>query len=292
MHPVKKFEAYKNYEMISVDLNFLYGITDRIKIVGNGPRGMYLTEDKLHAMSYFSDDLNTIDISNEDHDLSSVSLNPERVEDAIDRGERVFNDAKFCFQEWQSCNGCHPGDGRTDGMNWDLMNDGIGNAKNCKSMLFSHVTPPSMISGIRVSAELAVRKGFTHIQFSQIDDQSANDVDEYLKALVPQPSPYLVDGELSALAVQGRKVFEAQRCNDCHSGPMFTDMKMYVIGDDVEFEKGWDTPTLREVWRTGPYLFDGRAVTMEDVFAVYGHGINKKLKKQDLAALVEYVNSL
>ncbi len=287
---VEKLEGYKNYENLSIDLNFLYGITERIKVAGNGPRGMYLTDDNLYAVSYFSDDLNIVNTKS--NAFSSVSLNPERVEDSIDRGERVFNDAKFCFQEWQSCNGCHPGDGRTDGMNWDLMNDGIGNAKNCKSMLFSHITPPSMISGIRASAELAVRKGFTHIQFSQIDEPSAVDVDEYLKALEPLPSPYLVDGELSELAVEGRKVFEAQRCDDCHSGPLFTDKKMYVIGDDVEFEKGWDTPTLREVWRTGPYLFDGRAVTMEEVFAVYGHGINKKLKKHDLSALVEYVNSL
>lgn len=30
--------------------------------------------------------------------------------------------------------------GIADGMNWDLMNDGIGNSKNCKSMLFSHLT--------------------------------------------------------------------------------------------------------------------------------------------------------
>ena len=37
--------------------------------------------------------------------------------DGAQRGERYFNDAEYCFQNWQSCNGCHPGDGRTDGMN-------------------------------------------------------------------------------------------------------------------------------------------------------------------------------
>lgn len=50
-------------------------------------------------------------------------------------------------------------------MNWDLMNDGVGNSKNCKSLLFSHPTPPSMISGIRETAEHAVRAGFKFIQF-------------------------------------------------------------------------------------------------------------------------------
>ena len=55
-------------------------------------------------------------------------------------------------------------------MNWDLMNDGIGNPKNCKSMILAHETPPSMISGIRERAELAVRKGYTLIQFYDIPE--------------------------------------------------------------------------------------------------------------------------
>lgn len=159
-------------------------------------------------------------------------------------------------------------------------------------MLLSHVTAPSMISGIRETAELAVRKGFTHIQFAQVPDHVPNCVDKYLKGLKALPSPFLVNGELSETAKAGRKVFEKYKCDDCHSGPYFTDLKMYVIGDDVEFEKGWDTPTLIEVWRTAPYLFDGRATTLEEVFGVHKHGIDGKISKKDLNALSEYVRSL
>ena len=61
---------------------------------------------------------------------------------------------------------------------------------------------------------------------------------------------HLVNGELSDKAKEGRKVFEKLKCGECHSGPYYTDMKMHRIGEDIEFEKGWDTPTLREVWRT------------------------------------------
>lgn len=71
-------------------------------------------------------------------------------------------------------------------------------------------------------------------------------------------------------------MFEKLKCGECHSGPYYTDMKMHRIGEDIEFEKGWDTPTLIEVWRTAPYLFDGRAATMEEVFEVHKHGIDKK----------------
>lgn len=159
-------------------------------------------------------------------------------------------------------------------------------------MLYSHVTPPSMISGIRVSAELAVRKGYAFIQFVEMPEEYAACVDAYLKSLRPVESPYLIDGQLSEKARKGQKVFEKLNCNSCHSGPYFTDLKMYRIGEKVEFEKGWDTPTLIEVWRTAPYLFDGKAATLREVFDTYKHGIDKKVSKKEIDELTEYVNSL
>ena len=61
----------------------------------------------------------------------------------VRKGERLFNDATLCHQGWQSCASCHP-DGRTDGLNWDLLNDGIGNPKNTKSLLLASEKPPEM----------------------------------------------------------------------------------------------------------------------------------------------------
>lgn len=286
----QKFEAYPDKSKLDYDLNFLYGLRTRISLEGNGPRRMALNDKQVIIPTYFADVLNILD--KETLELTSVALNPNREESPEQKGERYFNDAKHCFQNWQSCNGCHPGDARTDGMNWDLMNDGIGNSKNCKSLLFSHETPRCMISGIRETAELAVRAGFRYIQFYEPDEEMSECVDAYLKALKPVPSPYLVDGQLSEKAEKGRKVFEKLKCGECHSGPYFTDMKMHVIGENVEFEQGWDTPTLREVWRTAPYLFNGAATTMEEVFTIYKHGIEKKVSSKDIEALVEYVNSL
>lgn len=291
-HPAmrEKFEAYKDKSRLDYDLNFLYGLRERVPLRGNGPRDFVRVGDKLVVPTYFADVLNTVDVGS--LAVASIEMNPEREETPEQKGERYFNDANHCYQGWQSCNGCHPGDARTDGMNWDLMNDGVGNSKNCKSLLYSHVTPPSMISGIRESAEVAVRAGFKFIQFYEPEEEMSRCVDAYLKSLRPVPSPYLVNGELSEKAKEGRKVFERLKCDECHSGPYYTDMKMYRIGEDIEFEKGWDTPTLVEVWRTAPYLFDGRAATMEEVFDVYKHGIDKRVSKRDIEVLTEYVNSL
>lgn len=285
-----KFLNYPNKSMLDYDLRFLYGLRKRIPLEGNGPLKMIMENGKLYIPTYFADILNIVDAQT--CEIATANLNPDREESAENKGERYFNDASHCFQNWQSCNGCHPGDARTDGMNWDLMNDGVGNSKNCKSLLFSHPTPPSMISGIRETAEWAVRAGFKFIQFFDITEEDAVCVDAYLKSLRPVPSPYLVDGELSDLAKEGRKIFEKLNCTECHSGPYYTDLKMHRIGEDIEFEKGWDTPTLREVWRTAPYLFDGRAATMEEVFEIHKHGIDKKVSKKEIKALTEYVNSL
>lgn len=287
-------DKLKNYtgdvETLAYDLQFLYGLRTRIAIVGNGPRNIAVVKNKIVVPTYFSDTVNIVDLENQT--INVVPMVENRQETAEQKGEKYFNDAQYCFQNWQSCNGCHPGDARTDGMNWDLMNDGMGNSKNCKSLLYTIQTPPSMISGIRKTGELAVRKGFTHIQFYTVSEEMAANVDAYVKSLEAIPSPYLENGQLSEKAKQGQKVFQRLACDECHSGPYYTDLKMHRIGEDIEFEEGWDTPTLREVWRTAPYLFDGRAQTMLEVFETYKHGITQKVSAKDLEALSQYVLSL
>jgi cytochrome c peroxidase len=57
----------------------------------------------------------------------------QHIERAGQSLERLFHDATIGHQSWQSCASCHP-DGRAGGLNWDLLNDGIGNPKNTKSV--------------------------------------------------------------------------------------------------------------------------------------------------------------
>jgi len=286
----ERMENTEDKSTLSYNLRFLNGIRERFKIEGNGPRAFVMDKKEILIPTYFSDKLSIVNRSN--LSVSAITYNPEFKESVSQKGEKYFNDASYCFQGWQSCNGCHPGDARTDGMNWDLLNDGIGNPKNCKSMLFAHQTPPAMISGIRPDAEAAVRAGFIHIQFAEVAPERTFALDEYLKSLKPLPSPYLVDGKLSKNAEKGKSVFKRAKCNYCHSGPLYTDLKMHRIGE-VEFEKGWDTPTLKEVWRTAPYLHDGSAVSLDVLLREKGHGLKSiHLSKKEVKNLIEYVNSL
>jgi len=210
----------------------------------------------------------------------------------------LFNDATICFQQWQSCASCHPGGARVDGLNWDLLNDGLGNPKNTKSLLYAHRTPPVMATGIRKDAETAVRKGISHILYAVIPEDDAEAIDSYLKSLKPLPSPYWVEGKLSSSAQKGQKVFEQSRCDTCHSGLLYTDMKSYNVGTGTGFEKDakFDTPALIELWRTAPYLHDGRAATLKDVLIKFNdnnkHGQTFGLSETQCDDLIEFLLSL
>ncbi len=286
-----KLDQYKDKSFLPNDMRLLVGCRDRVRIEGNGPRELLASDGKVYINTYFSDIINILDTQS--LDMTSKAINAGRSESPAERGEKYFNDASLCFQNWQSCSSCHPGGARADALDWDNLNDGIGNAKQTRSLLYSMQTPPSMISGIRKDAETAVRAGFVHIQMHEPSDEVLSSVCSYLTGIEAEPSPYLVKGKLSAKARKGYKLFKEWGCAECHNGQFYTDGKKYHIGKDVEFDEGWDTPTLREVWRTAPYLFDGRAATMEEVFSVHRHGLqNIETTPEQIDQLVEYVNSL
>lgn len=293
---INKLMNHPNKQQLTYNLNFIQNVRNRYPVQGNGPRSVLMTEKQLFIANYFSDNIEIIDLDKSRNANEVIALNKDYQPDDVRLGEMIFNDASHCFQGWQSCNGCHPNDARTDGLNWDLLNDGIGNPKNCKSLLVSHHTPPAMITGIRPNAEVAVRAGFKHIQFVELTEDDARKVDAYLKSLKAVPSPFLNDdGELSANALKGKAVFEKANCTFCHHGTYYTDLKRHEIGQQGEFDRqnNWDTPTLIEIWRTAPYLHDGRSATLKDVFINEKHGLKyHKLSEEEIDQLVEYLNSL
>ena len=67
-------------------------------------------------------------------------------------------------------------------------------------------------------------------------------------------------------------------------------------GTATETGRKFDTPTLAECWRTAPYLYDGRALTMEEVLTTANpgdrHGETSKLTSEEVKDLAEYVLSL
>ncbi|MHC4433230.1 MAG: c-type cytochrome, partial [Planctomycetota bacterium] len=295
----KVSDATSSADDVPNDLSFLVTLKRRLRLSGNGPRGVTMIGTKAYIAEYYSDSLGTVDINPDIRPKAkSTPLGPKMAISTVRQGEIHFHDAGLCFQKWQSCASCHPGDARTHALNWDLMNDGLGNPKNTKSLLLAHKTPPSMGLGVRADAETAVRAGIRHIQFAVRPEEDAVAIDEYLKSLEPVPSPFLVKGKLSRRARRGQKLFESAGCASCHTGKLYTDLKTHDLGIGKWLDEGksFDTPTLIEVWRTAPYLYDGRAATIEDMLKKRNvddkHGLTSNLTDRQIKDLAEFVLSL
>jgi cytochrome c peroxidase len=262
---------------------------------------LVITGNRAFVAGYFSESLDMVDLSAAKLVAETVALNPGHQMTTLRRGELYFNDATICFQGWQSCASCHDDDARVDGLNWDLLNDGIGNPKDTKSLVLAHQTPPVMSLGVRPTAEIAVRSGMQNSLGVALPEEVAAAMDQWLKSLKPAPSPRLVNGRLSEAARRGERLFKSPetRCVNCHEPGLFTDLHSYDVGTQNSFDKQdkeFDTPTLRELWRTSPYLHDGSAATIRDVLTTRNpkdeHGKTSQLTTHQIDDLAEYLLSL
>lgn len=301
-----KADPSKRSELVN-DLAALYiaDLIERVPVAGNGPRGIALSPDgkTLAIAQYFTGDVALVDRAGKPRKVVSLGASPQP--DQVREGERMFHDGTLCFQHWLSCATCHP-DGRADGLNWDLLNDGMGNPKNTRSLLLAHRRGPMMSHGVRSSLTVATQAGFRFILFREPTKGEAATTEAFIRSMQPLPSPRRLRkpdgsfGGLSPKALAGKAIFESSktRCASCHSGPLFTDKKLHDTGTRGPYDSGtkFITPTLVEVWRTAPYLHDGRAVTMQEVLTKFNrankHGVTSHLTPKQVDELAEYVLSL
>ena len=302
------------------------GIRERVPLPVNGPRALSVQGKAVCVTGYFSGDMAALEFSGGAGSPrvraipipgGDGSQEPSGQGAQSRRGERYFNDATICFQGWQSCASCHP-DGHSDVLYWDLLNDGMGNTKNTKSLMMATLTPPAMWRGVRADAGMAVRAGIKHIQFAAPEPGQAEAIEAYLEAMKATPSPYLDAGRvespktgeascgkchhpgvprgtLTESARRGKALFEGKAgCVTCHPHPYFTTMESVDpgLGSAVLY----DVPSLVGVWRTAPYLHSGDALSIEETITDFNYlqrrGNTRDLTEAELGDLVAYVRSL
>lgn len=117
-------------------------------------------------------------------------------------------------------------------------------------------------------------------------------------------SPHRGAGDtLEKARARGRAVFESAQCFQCHAGPDFTDSARGPRHDVGTLKPtsgkrlgetlgGLDTPTLRGLWSTAPYLHDGSAATLEEVLTNPAHGQAGRLTAPERADLVTWLLQL
>lgn len=279
------------------DVSFLSGMAKRCALGVNGLRDLHFLPGNgddpgtLLAAAYFDGRLLLLDTETLEK-KSDFSIGDQPETSTVRLGEMLWYDASNCYQGWESCASCHP-DGRADALNWDNLNDGIGNPKNTATMVYSYRCAPVMATGARASGELATRKGMLFIQYNVLDEEQLCAIDDYLRSLLPEQSPYLErDGRYTAQALRGKEIFESSGCAECHPAPLYTDLAPHESpfkGQDSTWEdRVIYTPSLAEVWRTAPYTYTGRVKTVAEVIKAFA----PSLSEQDAADLEAFVLSI
>lgn len=101
---------------------------------------------------------------------------------------------------------------------------------------------------------------------------------------------------------RGKAIFESpeNQCAECHPAPLYTDHQKHDVGT-ADGPGEWfgpliDTPTLRFLYDSAPYLHDGSAATMREVLTTANpgdkHGVTSQLTEQEIDDLIAFLLAL
>lgn len=264
--------------------------------VGPGPRAVVTTPDGLRAYvaNTYGDSVTVLDLKDRKV-VAEVSLGPQPELTPADRGEMLFHDARLSHDGWLSCHSCHT-DGHSPGLLADTLADGsYGTPKRILSLLGVGDTGPWAWNGSLPTLEAQVRRSIeSTMQGKKPTQAQVSDLAAYLKTLSPPPPRARLLGKIDDQAVRrGRDIFTRQHCTVCHPPPLYTSAKTFDVGlADERGQRQFNPPSLRGVGQGGPYLHDGRAASLAEVFSRYRHQIKAELTKQELDELVQFLESL
>lgn len=241
-----------------------------------------------------------------------ITLGDGGMEDPIRRGERIFTTAAYTFQNQFSCRSCHP-DGHADGLSYDFDGDGIGdNLLDNRTLLGVAGTGPFKWNGKNSSLEMQCGPRFAKVlmRTEPFPKKELQDLTTFLKSQPPQRAARRPDGRLTPAQERGRAVFfatripdgteipYAKRCSTCHRPPLYTVRLPFDVGSrgPADTADAFDTPHLLGVAHTAPFLHDGRAQTLEELWTTYNsndvHGVSSYMNKIQLNDLIEFLKTL
>jgi len=282
--------------------------------VGHNPRGVLLSKDgkRLFVANRLDDNITVIDTAN-NKQVSTIDLGGPKDVDALRRGERIFYTAKFAFQGQFGCANCHL-DATIDGLQWDLEPDGFGkDIVDNRSLENLAGTEPFKWNGGNpdMPTECGPRTEKFFYRSQSFTQQELTDVVSFVYALPYRPNRYRsANGELTPAQERGKAIFErtkyktgkpipeANQCATCHSGPKYTNQRQLDVGTGKPTDRSpvLDVPQLSNVAYSAPYLHDGSARSMEEIWTVFNpkdsHGVSNDLTKDELNDLIEYLKTL
>jgi YVTN family beta-propeller protein len=309
IHARPRPESGSYAQDLSASANY---VTARIA-VGHNPRGVTLSRDgrKLYVANRLEDTISVID-TRTNRVASTIALAGPKTANVLRRGEQTFYTARQSFQGQIGCASCHI-DSTFDGLTWDLEPDGFGR----------DIVDNRLIEGIKgtepykwnggnpnIPTECGPRTEMYFWRAENYDWRKLADLSVYVRMLKPRPNRWRqASGELTPAQERGKALFvravdkfgkpipEGNRCSYCHSGPKGTNQKSFDVGTRKATDNSGmlDTPHLTNVALTAPYLHDGSARTLEEIWTVYNpddkHGRTNDLTKDELNDLIEYLRT-
>ena len=287
-------------------------VTARIA-VGVAPKGMALdwARRRLYVANRNADTISVVDTGQNKvvrtlRLPAPAQLTPQR------RGERLFYSARFAFQGHFGCANCHL-EATFDGLSWDLEPDGFGR-DIVDNRLLEDVegTAPFKWNGGNPTLEDECGPR-TEKYFYRSQSYSARELADlvaFVKSIPARPNRYRVPGGLTAQQERGKVIFERTRakngtpipelnqCGVCHYGPHHTNQALADVGTGKPTDRKteFDVPQLTNVGLTAPYLHDGSATTLEEIWTIFNpkdtHGVTNDLTKDELNDLIEYLRTL
>lgn len=232
-------------------------------------------------------------------------------------------DGRIALQGYISCAACH-NDGGTDGRTWDFtgFGEGLRNTIDLRGHAGTAQGPlhwsgnfdevhdfegqiRTLALGGGLMNDTEFNTGTTSLPLGDPKAGLSADLDAlsaYVGSLNTYArSPYRnTDGTRTPAGTSGQSVFLVSNCASCHSGAQYTDSVLNNLHDIGTLKPssgnrlgaaltGIDTPTLRGIWATPPYLHDGSAAMLGD--AVSSHtGVS--LSANELDFLVSYLQQI
>lgn len=297
------------------------GIASAHIAVGDNPRSLAIAPDgaELFVHNSLSGSVSVID-TDAMRVIDEVTVSHNPLPPDILQGKVLFNSSDttdLARDQWIACATCHF-DGEMDGRTWAFP-DG---PRNTPSLVGVSETPPFHWSGNLDElhdVESTVRDVQAGSGLVPGDDHCSPTCDAgppnegrsglldslvaYMASLKHRRNPNVSVGRgLSTAARRGSRLFHApeQRCAECHTPPLYTDGQRHDVGtgggDGEQRGSAFDTPSLRDVFSTGPYLHDGAATTLRSVMETHNpgdrHGVTSELTAEEIDDLVAFLKSI
>ena len=281
--------------------------------VGHDPRGLTLSRDgrRLFVANRLEDTVSVID-TRANRVASTITLAGPKKVSPIRHGEQTFYTARYSFQGQIGCASCHI-DSTFDGLTWDLEPDGFGrDIVDNKLIEGVKDTEPYKWNGgnPNIPTECGPRTEKYFWRSEQYDNLTLADLTIYIRNIPTRPNRWKLAGrEMTPAQERGKALFtrevdkfgkpidEYNRCSFCHSGPKGTNQKLFDVGTRKATDNSGmlKSAPLTDIALTAPYLHDGSARTLEEIWTVYNpedkHGRTNDLTKDELNDLIEYLRT-